>query len=335
MGEHPEGPPGQEGDDIERVLVEGLRSEPLGQAAMQRLRDAALQEWQLGVREGHRRSGLVRYRLWAAAAAVACVAVGLVWFLGLGSTPETFGAIVRMDAAGGEIRGGLLYHRAVKVGSTLHGGDVLTSHGPILVTLAAGGTLRVAPDSILRLTAATALTLQRGRIYLDFPPGGRSGSLGVGTWAGTIEHVGTEYEVLSNEQIVRIRVREGRVLLQGEATQTMLDAGTQLTASRDGGLTRTGIEPYGRDWLWVTELAPDYEIEGRPLLDFLQWIARELGRPLKFSDPHAREVAERTILHGSVKGQEPLEALAKVLSTTSLSYEIRGDTIWVQSGRGA
>jgi ferric-dicitrate binding protein FerR (iron transport regulator) len=146
--------------------------------------------------------------------------------------------------------------------------------------------------------------------------------------------VGTEFEVLSNDQIVRIRVREGQVQLRNASQQTLIDAGTQLTANRDGDLTRTPIASYGRDWLWVAALAPDYEIEGQPLVNFLQWAARELGRPLKFADDHAREVADHTILHGSIKGREPLDALSSVLSTTSLTYEIRGDTIWVQSGRG-
>jgi hypothetical protein len=99
-------------------------------------------------------------------------------------------------------------------------------------------------------------------------------------------------------------------------------------------VSRREIDTYGRDWLWVAALAPDYEIEGRPLLGFLEWASREIGRPLKFSDSNARAVAERTILHGSVRGREPLDALSSVLATTSLTYEIRGDTIWIQSGHG-
>jgi hypothetical protein len=73
-------------------------------------------------------------------------------------------------------------------------------------------------------------------------------------------------------------------------------------------------------------------IEGRSLLSFLQWVSRELGRHLEFATPQVRDIAARTILHGTVQGREPSEALADVLATTSLSYEIRGDTILVQSG---
>jgi hypothetical protein len=177
--------------------------------------------------------------------------------------------------------------------------------------------------------------LQRGQIYVDLPPGTTAKSpFQVATRAGIVEHLGTAFEVLSGPQIVRLRVREGRVRLRGETAEVIAEAGTELTATKAGVVSRRSISTYGRDWLWVAALAPDYEIEGRPLLGFLEWASRELGRPLRFSDAHAREVAERTILHGSVSGREPLDALASVLATTSLSYEIRGNTIWIQSGRG-
>jgi hypothetical protein len=147
-----------------------------------------------------------------------------------------------------------------------------------------------------------------------------------------IEHVGTEFEVLSNDRLVRLRVREGAVRLKGESRDIAAEAGTELTAMSDGTVTQSTVATYGRDWLWVAALAPDYEIEGKPLLGFLQWVSRETGRQVEFSDAHAREVAERTILHGSVRGREPLDALSSVLSTTSLSYQIRGNAIWIQSG---
>jgi len=154
------------------------------------------------------------------------------------------------------------------------------------------------------------------------------------TREGTIEHVGTGFEVLEDDRMMRLRVREGRVLLHRDIEQVLAEAGTELTALPGSPVSRRAIDTYGSDWLWVAALAPEYEIEGRPLLGFLQWASRELGRPLKFSDSHAHAVAERTILHGSVRGRQPLDALSSVLATTSLTYEIRGDTIWIQSGHG-
>jgi hypothetical protein len=39
------------------------------------------------------------------------------------------------------------------------------------------------------------------------------------------------------------------------------------------------------------------------------------------------------LLHGSVQGLKPLDALDRVLSTTSLRFELQGDAIRVSSRR--
>lgn len=328
----PRDPLGTGSDEpIERVLTEALRVEPLDAAAMQRLREAASQEWRASV-DRSRLSRPLRYRVLSAAAALLCVFAGVAWFLWPASPPEPFGVVVRTEAGEGGISEGLFHHRPLRAAASLSAGDVLDSRGGALITLTAGGTLRLAPGTALELTSTTGIVLRHGRIYLDFPHPGQPGEFDVSTRLGTIEHVGTAFEVLSDEDVVRIRVREGRVRLRRESQDTLVEAGIQLTADRNGNITRGSIPSYGRDWLWVAALAPDYEIEGRPLSEFLQWAARELGREVRFADSHAREVAERTILHGSVKGREPMDALSSVLSTTSLTYEIRGNTIWIQSG---
>ena len=335
MTEPPDTPQDQDrsGDGISRILTEALHTGPPDPQVLQRLHNTASREWVLAI--NRRRSHAARPWLWSAAAALASLIVAGVWLAWRPATPQKFGIIARAAAGEGEITESLLRHRTLKTGTTLNVGDKLTTHGPVLITLVAGGTLRIAPDTVLQLPTPTGAELQRGQIYLDLPPTTHfSTPFRVSTQAGTIEHVGTEFEVLSHDRTVRIRVREGRVRLHNPSRDTLINAGTQLIANPDGSLTESSISPYGDDWLWVAALAPDYDIEGQPLLNFLQWAARELGRPLKFADAHAREVAERTILHGSVKGREPLEALRSVLSTTSLAYEIRGDTIWVQSGSG-
>ena len=321
-------------EDIRSLLTEALQVSSPDPAVLQRLRERASREWLQSV-DRPTRSAAWRNPALALAAALAVLVIGITWYVWPASSPHAFGVVARVEAGGAEVANHWLPRQPLKAGLTLNVGEELLTHGPVLIALASGGTLRVAPDTVLELTSPHESELRRGLIYLDWPPDhGMAAPFGVSTRAGLVQHVGTEFEVLSNEQIVRIRVREGQVQLRSASQQMLIDAGTQLTASRDGNIVRSPIASYGRDWLWVTALAPDYEIEGQPLVNFLQWAARELGRPLKFADEHAREVAERTILHGSIKGREPLDALSSVLSTTSLTYEIRGDTIWVQSGRG-
>ncbi len=82
------------------------------------------------------------------------------------------------------------------------------------------------------------------------------------------------------------------------------------------------VPTHGKDWEWVESIAPPYQIENRLLSDFLQWVARETGRHIRFQDDNAKRLASQTRLHGSIEGLRPLEALDQVLSATSLRSEV-------------
>jgi ferric-dicitrate binding protein FerR (iron transport regulator) len=322
-------------EQVEHVLRAALRVQPLNPDALARIRAATEREWTQASGSGST-SKAYRRTLWGSlAAAVVLFAFLVAWYMAppVGST--NFGIVVRSDVGNADVRFQFVRQRAVKAGDRVQTGDTLSAHGPVLISLSGGGTLRIAAGTILDIAGDGQARLRRGQVYVDLPVGSSSQHpFRILTREGSIEHVGTEFEVLENNHIMRLRVREGRVLLHRDSERIVADAGTELTALPGSIVTRRQIDTYGRDWLWVAALAPDYEIEGRPLLGFLEWASRELGRPLKFSDLRARAVAERTILHGSVRGREPLDALSSVLATTSLTYEIRGDTIWIQSGHG-
>lgn len=331
MSEHDEG--GFEDSEqvrVERALTEALRPRALDPAALEQIRARVKDEW----RATHSPAEATHWGRWASlAAAVVLVAfVAAVYWQPRGER-FTFGTVARLEVGMADARVGFLHVEPLGPGDVLKTGVVLQTRGPVLVALADGGTLRVAADTELELTGPDRGLLRRGQIYVDLPPGTKTRApFEIETRAGTVQHVGTEFEVISNDRLVRLRVREGRVHLIQAANAIDADAGTELTALNDGTVTRGSVATYGRDWLWVAALAPDYDIEGKPLLGFLEWASRETGRRVMFSDAHARAVAERTILHGSVRGREPLDALSSVLATTSLTYEIRGDAIWIQSG---
>jgi ferric-dicitrate binding protein FerR (iron transport regulator) len=333
---------GDNGSDkeLDRTLTDLLRAPPLDSQALERIRVVVENEWRTSTAL-QRRSRAIRRWGWASvAAAVVVIAVTTAWFAKFAGEAVVFGSISRSDGVGSDVRFASVRHRTVHIGDPLRAGDTLKAHGPMLVLLAAGASLRIAADSTVDIVSATDIRLERGKIYVDLPPApATSARLKVWTRAGLIEHVGTGFEVLGDDAGVRIRVREGRIRLTGASGTTsnsnavLADAGTELLAVSGGGIVQRPVATYGADWLWVSSLAPTYDIEGQPLLSFLQWVSRELGRRLEFGDSHARDVAARTILHGSIRDHAPLDALANVLATTSLRYEILEDTIRVNSDR--
>jgi ferric-dicitrate binding protein FerR (iron transport regulator) len=322
--------PAEDDPSIERALTTALSTEPLDDETLERLRATAMAEWRT-VNPPARFERKGRWIAVSAAAVVAALAVGFI--VRPTGDAAVVGTVARLNGAI-DVRGTFWRHWTAHVGDALKTGETLTVHGPVLLSLTQGGTLRVAAGSVLDLTGGAEVSLVHGLVYLDVAPSIKTSTpLRILTRVGAVEHLGTQFEVLSNEGAVRIRVREGRVRLVGHAGSVVASAGTELLASVRGGISQRSVETYGRDWLWVAALAPDYDIEGRPLTDFLQWVSRELGRRVEYADAHARELAAHTIMHGSVRGREPLEALADVLATTSLTYEMRADTIRVHSAQ--
>jgi hypothetical protein len=318
--------------DAEPALSDALRTPGLSDEDIERIRMAVVREWRAAGAAPGGRAPNVRLR-WVGFAAAALGAAAVVLLMTRHPDQTAIGSLSKASDAGLEISTGLLRHRTLAVGEALRAGDRLTARGAALIALTRGGSLRVAAGTELELASPTQVALERGLIYLDFPPGASvANPVRITTWKGTIEHVGTEFEVMSDDREVRVRVREGRIRFQSRSAMVVADAGTELLAASGNDVSRRSIDTYGGEWLWTTTLAPDYEIEGQPLIGFLQWVGREMGRRVDFDGSRTREVAERTVLHGSIRGQPPLDALSNVLASTSLAYELRGDKIWIRPG---
>jgi ferric-dicitrate binding protein FerR (iron transport regulator) len=317
---------------LDHDLSEALRTQPPSPQALARIQAAVHKEWAslYPARSSSRR------RLWAAVAAGMCsTALILAWVTRSPPAPVLFGSISRIEQGETTFGSKGVQPRSARVGDVLHSGDELTAHGIGLVLLPAGSNLRVGAETVISVLGRSDIELVRGMIYVDHPPAAAATNLlRVHTRAGTIEHVGTAFEVFSSEQIVRVRVREGEVRLRNAGRDTIAAAGTEIVATSDGIISHGSIPLSGEQWRWVSSMAPAFEIEGRPLLDFLEFESRELGYRLVFADPRARQVAERTILHGTLHGRDPLDAVSSVLATTSLTYSIHGDTLQVQSSDG-
>jgi ferric-dicitrate binding protein FerR (iron transport regulator) len=317
-------------DSTERSLELGLRRRPLSDEVHARVRAAVEAEWRAALPAARRWSR----RRWAGlAAGVAAVTIIAAAWLRPEAEAAVVGTVVRVDAGGLESGSAPFLSRAVNVGGALHTAQKVTAHGSALVALQGGGTLRIARGTVIEALGVNEIRLRDGQIYVDLPltlP--RRSTFIVHTSLGSIEHVGTQFEVATVDHAIRIRVREGQIRLRRPSGAETAAAGTELLIRQAGPVARNAVTTHGRQWSWVEALAPEFEIENRQLVDFLQWAARETGRELEIADDHANQVAERTHLHGSVQGLTPLEALGRVLSTTSLRFELHGDMIRVSSG---
>lgn len=84
------------------------------------------------------------------------------------------------------------------------------------------------------------------------------------------------------------------------------------------------MPPHDPSWDWAAALAPPFDIDRQPLIDFLQWAARETGRELVFTSDAARVAAMVNRLSGTVEGLTPSEAIDAVRPTIP-SFSLRAD----------
>lgn len=78
----------------------------------------------------------------------------------------------------------------------------------------------------------------------------------------------------------------------------------------------------GKQWDRTASTTPDFEIDDRPLGEFLAWVARESGRKLVLADERTRREALTIRMRGSVHGLTPMQALSAVMATTKLRYDL-------------
>jgi ferric-dicitrate binding protein FerR (iron transport regulator) len=322
--------------DIERVLKAAGRREPVPAAIERAAREHLRREWRalVGERQGARR----RNTALAMAASMAAAVVGL-WLVGsqssLGAGPVGTVSVAQDDV---RVRGGWLKGwEPAAAGLALKAGQSIETGSGGRAGLAVPGIASVRLDhgTRLRLAAADRLVIERGAIYVDAGrerPG--ESRLLVETPVGIVRHVGTQYEVRVDGPAVRLRVREGRVEWRSRSGAVEHgQAGEQITIAANGDVARQPSPGYGDTWDWIGSTTPAMDIEGLPLAQFLAWAGRELGREVVFATPGVRQEAASIVVHGSVAGLSPREALEAVLATTSVRGALDEGQIVISGGR--
>ena len=180
-----------------------------------------------------------------------------------------------------------------------------------------GGTLRLDHETHLRFDGTRTATLLRGAIY--YANDTHAPAVTIRTPFGDVRDVGTRFEVRLGDDAVRVRIRDGAVIVRDRTAR----AGTELVADRTSVTSRT-IATSGGDWSWIENAAPPIVLEGKSLDQVLRLIAVEKGLTLERNGP------DQT-LHGDV----PLsvsEALDAATAAAGVTYRIEGDRLIVRGG---
>ena len=191
----------------------------------------------------------------------------------------------------------------------------------------AGVQLRLDVDTRVRLLSDRSLELDRGATYIDTGNGATSTTapIEILTALGRVADVGTRFEVrwLPDEEALQLRVRDGEVLFT-PLDQTSLigresaSAGMKLELYSDGRVERGAADLRGVSWDWVVRAAPPFELEGKTLAQFMTWLEAESNLSIQYHEASLAEESRGVILHGSIEGLAPTEALRLVLLGSGL-----------------
>lgn len=312
------------------LAATGARVRPSA-GAMAEVRSAVEAEWRSTVAARRNRQ---RTTVWAAAAGIAVAAVA-VWIARPWVQPggEIVASVARVvgevqqDSGDGDWTP-LEATDSVAAGARLRTGP----EGRAAVRLQSGVELRLDSGTVVAFEDPGHARLAAGALYVDSgaQPGAASSDFALETPAGSVRHLGTQYEARLQGGALRVGIREGRVEIGGPGGRLQGAAGEQLVLE-DGRVTRSPLATTADAWGWVAAVTPPFSIEGRSVDAFLAWVARETGRTVAYASPDAAQRARQVVLSGSVEGLAPDEAVVAVLSTTSLRSSIQGERIRVDA----
>ena len=312
------------------LAAAGPRSLP-SQEALASVRAAVEAEWRATVTSRQRRR---RFTSWAAAAGVAAAALA-VWVAQPLRAPggEIVASLTRVVGDVQQNEGDGRWVPLESAGSLKSGAQLRTgTGGQVALRLNDGVELRLDSRTLVALEDAQQARLAHGAVYVDShaEPGATPSDFTLATQAGTVRHLGTQYQARVTNGDLRVAVREGRVQVGTTAGNVQGAAGEQLTIS-NGRVARSELAANAADWDWLATITPPFSLEGRSVDAFLAWAGRETGRAVVYASPDVEQQAREVILSGTLEGLTPDEAVAAVLSTTSLQAALDGDRLRIEA----
>jgi ferric-dicitrate binding protein FerR (iron transport regulator) len=210
------------------------------------------------------------------------------------------------------------------------GTTVIATQGRVALSLGGATSLRLDRGAQLRIEGRERVSLPQGTLYVDSGGINVASALSIGTPAGEVRHVGTQFLVTVSRDATRVRVREGRVQLSARAGAALDLASGDEIEYRDGEVRwRHGLASFGPEWEWAAQVAPMFDAENRPLSEFLDWLVREQGWQLRYASEELQARAREIRLHGSFERLDAVATLDRLVMVTGVPLAVHDGILWV------
>lgn len=300
-------------EEIEALLKKvGQRREPPEEMAM-RVRSAVKTAW---AEETAMQSNRRRLQI-AASVVVAAGALALFQLMPSDPVAET---VARVDSSLEALsiagRGKEDWQPLNSAG--LAEGSRLRASSPVSISFSNGMNVRLNANTGVTVDSSNQVSLTTGTVYLDSYDKPADVSFAVVTPHGTARDIGTQFMVSTTPVSWSIQVREGEVQMRDGDQVVQLAQGDSASIDQTDNLTRSQVSPGDASWQWTEKVRPVYVIEGKPLEEYLSWVARETGRTVSYGSDEARQMARTTRLGGSIDHLRAGESLKYVMPSTTM-----------------
>lgn len=315
-------------DDIGRLIRHAGARDAVPNERFGRAKRNVQRHWERVVdehRRGHHRTQL---RYFPVAASVVVAAVGLLLFSYIREVPGPV-VMASIDRVLGEV---LIDGRAASARDNIAPDALVETRDDsrIALRLAGGQSMRLDTLSRVVMHSANDVGLERGGLYIDTERSQAAAPVIVTTAFGQARDVGTQFQVRLDDDALMVGVREGRVeFARPDRELLSIDSGYVVDLEQDGSDTERETGPDDPIWEWVETVAPDFELDGATLEQYLSWYAGQRGLDLVWSDSGSEQRAKRIRLSGSIAGATLDEGFESVRRISPFEYRLEDDRLWV------
>jgi hypothetical protein len=190
--------------------------------------------------------------------------------------------------------------------------------------LADGGSLRLDIETEI-VIGLDHYELVAGTVYFDSDGRAPAKPLAIATNLGTIRDIGTQFEISSSDERLRVRVRSGRIEITDSPFNIEIagDAGSEIELSANGNSLQKSFAADDPAWRWAESLALPPTSES--IFSYLTWIAHETGKRLEFQSRYVELSARNVRLAGDPAGQSPMDIVRLIEDTSNFRFEFKND----------
>lgn len=316
-------------DDIGRLIKFAGAREAVPTERFERARQNVRDHWQQEIKEQYSARRRQRFKNMAIAASLVLVATATVTFWNLTNVP-TVQSLASVERVLGQVQvrdKNAQKNTDISTDSTIVTGD----NGRIALRMSGGQALRIDKASQVILHSPNHISLEAGAVYIDTALAVTEEPILVSTPLGTAQDIGTQFQIRVTGMLLVVGVRQGLVEVTQPGQQThSINKGFYVELSDSGEGGQQPLQPDDPDWAWIETLAPDFDIEGATLEQYLQWYVSERGVELVWSDAASETRAGAAVLAGSIAGISLDEGLLLVQQVAPFEYRISSDTLWVK-----